>query len=393
VYHSIDLKASRPVPLRIMGEDFTLYRDEAGTAHLVAARCPHRGTQLSSGWVEGDSLRCFYHGWKFAPDGKCVEQPAEESSFAEKVSIRSWPVREYLGLVFAYLGEGAPPELTAFPPFERFTGLVEVDSYLRECNYWQNVENSLDMSHVGFVHTDNRASFTGIGLGRRLTATESDWGVTYTFQRPDGRRRIQQWGMPNVFYMTALPTEPDVDWQESVFWWVPVDDTRHMQFSLHRVPMEGEKAARFKARREKQRTSIDLAHQEICDAILGGMLKLVDVDKSRVDLVRLQDDIAQVGQGVFASEHPERLGKADIGVAMIRRLMKRELAAQAEGRALKQWKRTPAIVPRVWALADEGEIPLATTHDQEAAEIIDIRPHVEVNLQLRALHGLPRERR
>src|SRR4051812_5107096 len=61
VYHSIDLKPGRPVPLRIMSEDFTLYRDEAGAVHLVAARCPHRGTQLSSAWVEGDSLRCFYH--------------------------------------------------------------------------------------------------------------------------------------------------------------------------------------------------------------------------------------------------------------------------------------------------------------------------------------------
>jgi 5,5'-dehydrodivanillate O-demethylase len=387
VYHSVDLKPGHPVPLRVMSEDFTLYRDEGGEAHLVAARCPHRGTKLSSAWVEGDALRCFYHGWKFAPDGRCLDQPAEESSFADKVSIRTWPVREYLGLVFAFFGEGTPPDLPLFSPFERFKGLVEVDSYLRNCNYFQNVENSLDMSHVGFVHTDNRASFNGIGLGRALSATESDWGVTYSFQRADGRRRIQQWGMPNVFYMTALPTEPDVDWQESVFWWVPIDDTRHMQFSLHRVPMAGEVAQRFKARREKQRLSIDLAHQEVCEQILAGMIRLSDVDKSRVDLVRLQDDIAQVGQGVFASENPERLGKADVGVAMIRRLMRREVTALAEGRPVKDWKRTPGIVPRVWALAEEGEEALATTREDAAAEIIDIRPHVEVKIQLKALHG------
>jgi 5,5'-dehydrodivanillate O-demethylase len=319
-----------------------------------------------------------------------VEQPAEESSFKDKISVPVWPVREYLGLVFAYLGEGEPPEFPRFAPFERFQGLVEVDSYLRECNYWQNVENSLDMSHVGYVHGDNRAAFDGIGLGRRLTATESDWGVTYTFERPDGRRRIQQWGMPNVFYMTALPT--GVDWQESLFWWVPIDDTRHMQFSLHRVPVQGQEAEAFKSRREAQRTSIDLAHQDVCDQILGGMLKLSQVDRTRVDLVRLQDDIAQVGQGVFASENPERLGKADIGVAMIRRVMKRELAAMAEGRPLKQWQRTSHIVPRVWALAEEGEKPLATVEGDVEAEVIDIRPHVEVALQRQALHGVERKR-
>lgn len=390
VYHTADLKPGRPVPLRIMSEDFTLYRGESGAAHLVAARCPHRGTKLASAWVEGDALRCFYHGWKFSSEGRCVEQPAEESSYADKVSIRSWPTREYLGLVFAFLGEGLPPEFPLYPPFERFNGLVEVDSYLRECNYFQNVENSLDMSHVGFVHTDNRASFSGIGLGRSLRAEESDWGITYTFQRPDGRRRIQQFGMPNVFYMTALPTEPDIDWQESLFWWVPIDDERHMQFSLHRVPIEGEAAARFKERREKQRSTIDLAHQEVCEAILGGMLSLKDVDRSRVDLVRLQDDIAQVGQGRFASRNPERLGRADVGLAMIRRLLRRELAALTEGGPLKDWRRPASLVPKVWQLGDDAaaEAALATTRNDAAAEIIDIRPHVEMNIQLKGLHGL-----
>src|ERR1700733_16334261 len=57
IYHSADLAVSRPVPLQIMSEDFTLYRGESGQVHLVDARCPHRGTQLSSGWVEGEGLR------------------------------------------------------------------------------------------------------------------------------------------------------------------------------------------------------------------------------------------------------------------------------------------------------------------------------------------------
>src|SRR6185436_16111132 len=84
VYHAADLKTGRPVPLRIMGEDYTLYRGESGAVHLTQPRCPHRGTRLSTAWVEGDALRCFYHGWKFGADGQCVEQPAEESSYASK---------------------------------------------------------------------------------------------------------------------------------------------------------------------------------------------------------------------------------------------------------------------------------------------------------------------
>ena len=66
----------------------------------------------------------------------------------------------------------------------------------------------------------------------------------------DGARRVQQFGMPNMFYLTALPTDPDIGWQESLFWWVPIDDLRHMQFSLHRVPAQGDVAERLHARRQ-----------------------------------------------------------------------------------------------------------------------------------------------
>src|SRR5262245_41698174 len=76
VFHSIDLAVGRAMPLRIMSESFTLYRGTTGRVFLVDFRCPHRGFQLAAGWVEGENLRCFYHGWKFAGDGRCIEQPA-----------------------------------------------------------------------------------------------------------------------------------------------------------------------------------------------------------------------------------------------------------------------------------------------------------------------------
>ena len=106
VYVAERLKAGQAMPIRIMGEDFTLYRGESGAPYVVDFRCAHRGTQLSIGWVEGECIRCFYHGWKYNGIGQCVEQPAEGESFAAKVKIRSYPTREYLGLVFAYFGDG-----------------------------------------------------------------------------------------------------------------------------------------------------------------------------------------------------------------------------------------------------------------------------------------------
>jgi 5,5'-dehydrodivanillate O-demethylase len=175
VYHSVDLAPGRAKPLRIMGEGFTIYRGAGGTPHLVARTCPHRGMQLSAGFVEGDALRCFYHGWKFAADGRCLEQPAEESRFANRICIRTYPVREYIGLIFAYLGDGEPPEFPRYPEFEHFDGLLETDSYLRECNFFQNLENALDQSHIGFVHGTGAASFGNV-LGKSLKAEKATGG-------------------------------------------------------------------------------------------------------------------------------------------------------------------------------------------------------------------------
>lgn len=390
VYHGVDLATGRTAQLRIMGEDFVLYRGEGGAPHLIEPYCPHRGTLLSTGWVEGDCLRCFYHGWMFDGAGQCVEQPAEDSEFAHKVRIRSYPVKEYLGLIFAFLGEGEPPDFPRYPEFENFDGLLEIDSYSRDCNYFQNLENALDMSHVGFVHGDNRASFSGIGRGRDLAAAESDWGVTYSFTRADGQKRVQQFGMPNIFYMSALPTDPDIGWQESLFWWVPVHDTQHMQFSLHRVPVGGAAAARIKTRRQKRRKEIDLAHQDVCRDVLAGRVRIQDLDPNRVDLVRLQDDVAQLGQGVVARRDRERLGRADVGVIEIRKLWRREVDAMESGGSLKKWSRPAGLRPRVWALSDDAGasgVGADGTKVSTTAETVDVRPHIEIARQLDLLHG------
>ena len=114
VFRAEDLKPGWAKPIKIMGEQFTLYRGDEGKPHVVDFRCPHRQTQLSVGWVEGDCIRCRFHGWKFDSSGQCIEQPAEKESFAEKIRIRSCPTQEYLKLIFVYFGEGEPPPLPRY---------------------------------------------------------------------------------------------------------------------------------------------------------------------------------------------------------------------------------------------------------------------------------------
>src|SRR5262245_45409932 len=112
IFLARDLAPGRALPIRIMGEDFTLYRGESGKAHVVAQRCAHRGAQLSIGWVEGDDIRCRFHGWAYDAAGQCIDQPAEPEPFCRKIEIAAYPTEEQLGLVFAYFG---PPPAPALP--------------------------------------------------------------------------------------------------------------------------------------------------------------------------------------------------------------------------------------------------------------------------------------
>src|ERR1700735_3784591 len=115
---SKDLVFGRPKRIKFLGIYYTLYRGEDGVPRLTQDRCPHRRTSLAYGTVEGNSIRCRYHGWKFGPDGQGEVFPAETATYARSICIESYATEEYLGLIFCFVGEGAPPEFPRFPELE-----------------------------------------------------------------------------------------------------------------------------------------------------------------------------------------------------------------------------------------------------------------------------------
>src|SRR5205809_7538785 len=66
-----------PIPVRLLGEDLVLFRDEQGRPGLLGIHCSHRGADLSYGRPEDGGLRCIYHGWLYDRAGRCLEQPGE----------------------------------------------------------------------------------------------------------------------------------------------------------------------------------------------------------------------------------------------------------------------------------------------------------------------------
>jgi 5,5'-dehydrodivanillate O-demethylase len=354
VYVASDLPPGQAKPIRVMGEDYTLYRGGDSMPHLVDARCAHRGTQLSTGWVEGDCIRCFYHGWKYDGSGQCVEQPAEDASFASKVRIQSYPVQEYLGLVFAYLGDaergdtGAfnPPPLPRYPEFKA-PGVLLPDLYTRQCNYFQHLENGVDEVHLAFVH--RRSGFTDFGFKEwdipQVRAEETDYGMAIYTTRSNGVPRLSYFLMPNMIRFKGAPVEAASGWTDHLGWRVPVDDAHHRAFSVVLAHVTGEAAERYREVQRQRRALLAEApaFHDLAEQVLRGELRVQDI-ADHPSLVMFQDTVAQVGQGVIADRQRERLGRSDVSVMLLRRLWERELRALAEGRPLKEWRAGEALV-------------------------------------------------
>ncbi len=145
-----------PLPARLMGEDFVVWRDSSGKVGVMDELCLHRGASMALGRVEDGGIRCIYHGWKFAVDGRLLETPNHaDPRLLERLRARSYPVREQSGLIWTYIG---PPGQE--PPFRRFA-FDDVPDPNRvvfridvNANYLQMWEGGTDSSHVGILHTN-----------------------------------------------------------------------------------------------------------------------------------------------------------------------------------------------------------------------------------------------
>lgn len=154
VASSASLIAGKLVAARLLGRELVLWRDPQGLVHAWEDRCPHRGTRLSIGRVEGGEVVCAYHGWHFGTDARCKLVPAlPELSGKVQASVKAYRAQEKYGLVWACIGEPAANVLP-FPEYD--------DPHLRKvlCGPYdvaasgpRIVENFLDMAHFAMVHT------------------------------------------------------------------------------------------------------------------------------------------------------------------------------------------------------------------------------------------------
>ncbi|MDH3241297.1 MAG: Rieske 2Fe-2S domain-containing protein [Alphaproteobacteria bacterium] len=343
VFASKRLAAGTAVPLRILGEDFTLYRGESGAAHVIGAVCAHRGLALSVGRIEGDCISCFYHGWTYDGDGQCIAQPAEPKSFAQRIKIPGYPTREYLGLIFVYFGEGEPPP---FPHLDVFDGegFIENRVSTRDWPFFAQLENSVDEVHFNFTHRESK--FSTVGLNDEIpeiSGKESEYGIERIARRGNQIRKSYIL-MPNCMY--SLVYYNGKQWTEHLSWRVPVDDKTHTSFIADLVHKSGAEAEAYQAEhaQESARVRADEPAMSVVRRILAGELHIDDVP-DRPDIVLIQDGVAMMGQGYSRNRSIDNLGATDHLVALLRNLWTREIRAIEAGRPPKQWCIPPDLVP------------------------------------------------
>jgi 3-ketosteroid 9alpha-monooxygenase subunit A len=226
-----------PTAAHFFGQELVLYRGQSGRVVMLDAYCPHMGTHLGrnstsyvcrDGAIEGDSIRCPYHAWRFGPDGRCNDIPYHDGPIPAAAKLRSWLVAESMGAIFAwYDPEGGVPDYDV-PRLGEWDDPAWVRWQFDKlgplaCHPQEIVDNMADVAHFPYVHGSNPdfAYFENevrgpvlrmrYGAGHRTLASRDailDSDVWYT---GPGILMSRQYGLQNAIQMiTHTPVEDGV---------------------------------------------------------------------------------------------------------------------------------------------------------------------------------------
>jgi 5,5'-dehydrodivanillate O-demethylase len=305
--------------VRILGEDLVLYRDKSGNAGLIQDHCAHRGASLLYGRVEERGIACAYHGWLYDTAGNCLETPAEPagSMFHLTVKMRAYPVQQFVGLYWAYLGPLPAPALPRYDLWARKDGRHEL--YVQpqlDCNWLQPMENSVDPSHSRILH----ASAGGRPVENSTRGRTDDVEYFDFTELPIGimKKRVSRNGHVDehpLIFPNILRHGNDTQIR------VPIDDTHTWVVFVNFDPTED--------------GSLVDEGPELPVTYLGPYkdppAAWHPIARHHMNDVQPQDHMAWETQGPVADRSVERLATADRGIVMYRQMLMREIEKVQQG--------------------------------------------------------------
>jgi nitrite reductase/ring-hydroxylating ferredoxin subunit len=333
-----------PIKVRMFGEDLVLFRTRAGQVGLLELHCSHRGTSLEFGMCEENGLRCCYHGWLYAVDGRILQTPGDppESRLRFAICHGAYPALEYKGLVFGYFGP--PDKKPEFPIYDSYDAEGDrlVPYYITyPCNWLQVHENVMDPAHAVFLHTRISYSHFADAWGELpvMDFVPTPTGMIYVTSR---RWKDHVWVRSNDIVLPNLAQVGHI-WEDGsepkefsrvaiTRWTTPVDNTtcriigwRHFHPSVDPRGIADEKLCGPE--------SVDFVGQ--------------NAERPYDERQRIPGDYdAQTSQRPIAVHGLENLTRCDKGVAMLRQLLKGAIRGVQNGE-------DPGVSP----LRIDGRIP------------------------------------
>ena len=353
-----EFEGSRPVrPVRLLGENLVLFRDPAGNYGLLDRHCAHRGADLSYGRAEDGGLRCPFHGWLFDAHGACLEQPAEPegSNFCHSIRQPAYTCRVASGIVWAFMGEGAPPALPSFDCFEAPATHTFAFKGMIECNWLQALEVGIDPAHASYLHRffeDEEPAaaygkqFRGATMGADLPMTKilrdfgrprievetTDYGLRIAALRQlnetEMHIRVTNMAFPHAF---VIPMSREMTITQ---WHVPVDDTHcywYAIFTSFTAPVDKEQ---MRAQRLKSYSLPDYLPlvNRLNDYGFDPHEQEHSTYTGMGDDINVHDQWAVESMGPIQDRTKEHLGASDKAIAAYRRLLVRAIRDVEEGR-------------------------------------------------------------
>jgi phenylpropionate dioxygenase-like ring-hydroxylating dioxygenase large terminal subunit len=185
-----ELGADSPISRSILNQQIVLYRTENGSPVAMEDRCCHRFAPLSKGRVEGNAIRCMYHGLKFDQRGTCIEIPGQ-TAIPRVARVRTYPVSEKHSWLWVWMGDAAAADENLIPPA---VGFAETKWTLRSgqmdyrANYQLLNDNLTDFTHLTYVHANSFGAPAEFALTRpnveRLERGVRFWRWIDTPSRP-----------------------------------------------------------------------------------------------------------------------------------------------------------------------------------------------------------------
>jgi phenylpropionate dioxygenase-like ring-hydroxylating dioxygenase large terminal subunit len=336
-----------PVRVKLLSERLLAFRDTEGRYGLIDEFCAHRGVSLWFGRNEECGLRCPYHGWKYDYTGQCIEVPSEpeESGFAKKIKLKSYPLVKRGDVLWTYMGppENQPPlpewEFCMVPPEQTYSS-----KRLQESNWLQAMEGGIDSSHVSFLHRGDlhhdplfkgaKGNQYNLNDSRPVFEVVESPGGLYIGARRNAENgnyywRITQWVMPS-FTMIA----PRGNHSVHGHFWIPIDDENCWTWSFDYHPIRQLTEAEVQAMRDGKGIHAKITPQDFRpvankdnDYLMDRAAQKAGRFFSGVEGIAIQDSSLQESMGPIVDRTKENLVSTDNGIIMARHRLLRAVKA------------------------------------------------------------------